>query len=138
MENYVGVANLDSGRHSITSQTAELILKWLGVWAGPLPTIFRGPPTNKWLESLSKTEGKPRKIKESQGTPTKTSWQDPLPITLKMSSAINLCGSSGFLLNTSSREVIMVHHPHLYVSACLEDTLEALSRMGLRMPSRAT
>ena len=35
-------------------QKAEPILKWLGGWVGPLQTIFRRRPINKWFGSLGK------------------------------------------------------------------------------------
>ena len=50
-------------------QKAELILKCLGGWAGPLPTIFRRPPTKIWLESPSKTKENPGKAKKAKGRP---------------------------------------------------------------------
>ena len=50
---------------------AELILKWLGDWAGPLPAIFRRPPAPKLLQS-------PSKNKENSGTAKKAKGKVPL------------------------------------------------------------
>ena len=49
---------------------AKLISKWLGGWAGLLPTIFRRLPTNKWMKRPSKTKTKQGKARRAKGKPT--------------------------------------------------------------------
>ena len=65
----------------------ELILKWLGGWAGPLATIFRRPPDKKRLESASGTKENQGKARRAKALEPKIGWQDLCPASLKMSSA---------------------------------------------------
>ena len=62
----------------------ELILKWLGGRAGPLPAIFTRPPAKQWLEGALKSKENHGKAKALQ---LRNGCKEPLPATLKMSSA---------------------------------------------------